>query len=152
MRGQRPNEAFEVGPICRRVGKRIGAGKIFYIGCAEIGRRMVETNITDKAELAGSVCEVGGRHVIAKSIPHPGKLLRSGRDFGLRLEYLLVAVIAGTQHHPVLAEGDRSIIVICRNVSDAQTLALPSHRNGIRRRHCIAADMRLHNMHFLGQI
>jgi hypothetical protein len=120
MRGQRPNEAFEVGPICRRVGKRIGAGKIFYIGCAKIGRRMVETNITDKAELAGSVCEVGGRHVIAKSIPHPGKLLWSGRDFELGLEYLLVAVIAGTQHHPVLAEGDRLIIVICRNVSDAE--------------------------------
>ena len=28
--------------------------------------------------------------------------------------YLLVVVIARTQHHPVLAEGDRLIIVICR--------------------------------------
>jgi len=42
------------------------------------------------------------------------------RYAALGLEYLLVAVIAGTQHHPVLAEGDRLIIVICRNVSDAE--------------------------------
>jgi len=119
MRG-RPNEAFEAGPIFRRVGKRIGAGKIFYIGCAKVGRRMVETNIADKAKLAGPVCEMGGRHVIAKNIPHPGKLLRSGRNFELGLEYPLVVVISRTQHHPVLAEGDRLIIVICRNVSDAE--------------------------------
>ena len=46
MQGQRPNEAFEAGPIFRRVGKRIGAGKTFYIGCAKVGRRMVETNMT----------------------------------------------------------------------------------------------------------
>ena len=107
MRGQRPNEAFEVGPIFRRVGKRIGAGKIFYIGCAKVGRCVVETNIADKAKLAGPVCEMGGRYVIAKNIPHPGKLLRSGCDFELGLEYLLVVVIARTQHHPVLAERDR---------------------------------------------
>ena len=46
---------------------------------------------TDCPELlAGPVCEMGGCHVIAKNIPHPGKLFRSGRDFELGLEYLLV--------------------------------------------------------------
>jgi hypothetical protein len=120
MRGQRLDEAFEAVPIFRRVGKRIGAGKILYIDCAKVGRGMVETNTADKAKLAGPVAEMCGRHVIAETILRPGKLLRSGRDFELGLEYPLVVVIARTQHHSVLAEGDRLIIVICRNVSDAE--------------------------------
>src|SRR5271166_190677 len=120
MRGQRPNETFEAGPIFRRVGERIGAGKIFYIGCAKVGRRVVETNIADKAKLASPVCEMGGRHVIAEAILRPGKLPRPWCDFELCFNYLLIVVVARTQHHPVLTEGDRLIIVICRNVSDAE--------------------------------
>src|SRR5580704_3213523 len=53
MRRQRLDEKFETGPIVRRVGKRIGAGTIRYIGGAKAGRRMVETNSADKAQLAG---------------------------------------------------------------------------------------------------
>src|SRR5580700_5036953 len=47
MRRQRRDEKFETGPIFRRIGKRIGAGKIRYIGGAKAGRRMVETNSAD---------------------------------------------------------------------------------------------------------
>ncbi len=81
---------------------------------------MVETNGADKAKLGGPVGEMGGRHVIAENILRPGQLPRLGRDFDLGFEYLLVVVVARTQHHPVLAERDRLMIVIRRNVSDAE--------------------------------
>src|SRR5580704_18234623 len=58
MRRQRLDEEFETGPIFRRVGKRIAAGKILYIGGAKVGRRVVETNSADKAQLAGPVAEM----------------------------------------------------------------------------------------------
>ena len=60
MRRQRLDEKFETGPIFRRIGKRIGAGKIRYIGGAKAGRRMVETNSADKAQLAGPAAEMSG--------------------------------------------------------------------------------------------
>jgi len=54
--------------------------------------------------------------MIAKDILRPGKLarLRSNSEFGFK--YLLVVVVARTQHHTVLAECDRLLVVICRNV------------------------------------
>src|SRR5580700_3181201 len=118
MRRQRLNEKIETGPIFRRVGKRVGAGKILYIGYAKAGRRMVETNSADKAKLAGPAAKMSGRHVIAEAVPRPSQLLRAGGDFEFRFNHLLIVVVARTQHHPVLAECDRLVIMISRNVSD----------------------------------
>src|SRR5580704_8005493 len=117
---QRLDEGFEAGPIFRRVGKRIGAGKILYVGCAKAGGRMVETNSADKAQLAGPVGKRSSRHVIAESVPRPGQLPRFWRDFEFRCNQLLIVVVAWTQHHPMLAECDRLMIAIGRNVPDAE--------------------------------
>ena len=87
---------------------------------SKAGRRMVETNVADKTKLGGAIGEMSGRHVIAETIPRPGKLPRLGRDFELGFEDLLVVIVARAQHHPVLAEGDRLIIVIGRDVFDVQ--------------------------------
>ena len=119
-RGGRQNETFETGPIFRRIGKRIGAGKILDIGCVKAGRSMVETNVADKAKLGGAVGELGSRDMIAETVLRPGNLPRSGRDLELRFDYLLILVVARPQHHPVRAECDRLTIVICRNVSNAE--------------------------------
>ena len=96
MRRQRLDERFEVRPIVRRVGERIGAGKILYIGCAKVARRMVETNTAGEAKLAGPVAKMSSRDVIAEAIPRPGKLPRTGRDFELRFDDLLIVVVAWT--------------------------------------------------------
>jgi hypothetical protein len=53
--------------------------------------------------------------MIAEDILCPGKVTRLGRDFERGFEHLLV-VVARTQHHTVLAKGDRSPIVICRDM------------------------------------
>jgi hypothetical protein len=63
---------------------------------------------------------MSGRHVIAEAVPRPGKLLRPGRDFELCFNDRLIVVVAWPQHHPVLTERDRLIIVICRNVLDVE--------------------------------
>jgi hypothetical protein len=77
---------------------------------------VVETNSAFEAKLRGPLCETGGRDMIAEDILCPGKVTRLGRDFELGFEYLLVVVVARTQHHTVLAKGDRSPIVICRDM------------------------------------
>ena len=149
MRRQRLDKPFEASRMFRRVGKRIGAGKIFYIGCAKVGRRMIETNTADNVKLAGPVAKMSGRHVIAEAIPRPGKLPGPGSDFEFRFNYPLIVVVAWTQHHPVLAERNRLFVVICRNVSNSEN------------RHCrpmiYASDMHcernhLHSRHFSCQI
>ena len=81
---------------------------------------MVETNVADKTKLGGPVGEKDDSHVIAKNILRRGKLARPGCDFELGFEYLLVVVVARTQHHAVLTEGDQLMIMIRRNVSDAE--------------------------------
>src|ERR1700730_13407080 len=79
---------------------------------------MVEPNSADKAKLAGPVAEMSGGYVIAEGIPRPSPLLRSGGDFEFRCNHLLIVVVAWPQHHPVLTECDRLVIMIGRNVSD----------------------------------
>src|SRR5580704_699423 len=81
---------------------------------------MIETNTADKAKLAGPTAKLSGRHVVAEAIPRPGKVLRTGRDFELCFNDLLIVVVARTQHHPVLAECDRLIIAICRDMFDGK--------------------------------
>ena len=120
MRRQRLHETVKAWPIFRRVGKRIDAGKILYIGCAKLGRRMVETDTADKAKLAGAVGKISDRDVIAEAIPSPGKLRRPRRNFEFRFNDLLIIVVAWTQHHPVFTECDGLIVVICRDVPDAE--------------------------------
>ena len=116
---------------------------------------MVETNIAGEAKLAGPGVKMSDRHVIAETILRPGKLPRTGRDFELRFDDPLIVVVARTQHHPVLAECDRAIIVICGDVSDAENrhyraMIMDTSSTSI------ATAINLHNMHynmhFLGQI
>jgi hypothetical protein len=90
VRGQRRDDARKAGPDFRRVGKRMGAGKILDIGCSEAGRRVVEMNGAFEAELAGPLRETGGRDMIAVVIPRQGQLTRLGGDYELRVEHLLV--------------------------------------------------------------
>ena len=65
--GRRLGEAFEIEPLFRGVGKRTAAREIVDIGGAKAGRRMVETDIADKAKLGGAIGKLGGRHVIAET-------------------------------------------------------------------------------------
>jgi len=81
---------------------------------------MVETNVAGKAKLGGTIVKMGDRYVIAENVLRPRKLQRRGRDLDFGFEYFLVVVVAGTQHHPVFAESDRLVVVICRYVSDAE--------------------------------
>ena len=120
MRREWFGETFEVRPILRRVGKRMGAGKVRYISGAKAGRRMVDTDVADKVKRSGAAGKLGNRHVIAEAIPRPGKSPRARRDFELRFNDLLIVIVARTQHHPVLAECDRPLVVICRLVPDAE--------------------------------
>ena len=50
--------------------------------------------------------------MIAEHILRPGKLARLRRNSELRFKHLLVVVVPRTQHHAVLAECDRLLIVI----------------------------------------
>src|SRR3974390_223799 len=58
--------------------------------------------------------------MISEDIPRPGKLAWLRRDFKLGFEYLLVLIVAWTQHDSVLAECDRLPIVVGRNVPDSE--------------------------------
>ena len=136
---QRCDEARETRPIFRPVGKRIGPGKILDISFGEAGRRVLETNGAFEAKLRGPVCETSGCDMISEDIPRPGKLAWLGRDFELGLEYFLVLVVTRTQHDPVLAECDRLLIVVGRNVPDSEN------------RHCGPTRMRPNNKQFLCQ-
>src|ERR1700733_3100233 len=111
--GQRREKAHEAGPFICPVSKRIGSRKLLNVGLAEAGRRVVETNSAFEAKLRRSIFETGGRDMIAEDIPRPGEFARPRRDFEFGFEYFLVLIVSRTQHHAVLAESDRSLIVIC---------------------------------------
>ena len=98
----------------------MGSRKIFDIGCAEARRRVVDPNGAFEAKLRGSACETSDRDMIAEDILRPGKLARLGRYFELGFEHLLIVIVARAQHHAVLAECDRLLIVIRREVSDGE--------------------------------
>ena len=114
--GKRRAEAHGANPFICPVSKRIGSRKLLDVGLAEAGRRVVETNSAFEAKLRSSVFETGGRDMIAEDIPRPGEFARSRRDFEFGFEYFLVLIVSRTQHHAVLAESDRSLIVICRDM------------------------------------
>jgi hypothetical protein len=60
------------------------------------------------------------RYVIAKNVPRPSEPQRRGRNLDFGFEYFLVAVVARTQHQPVLAKSDWLIVMVCRYVSDTK--------------------------------
>ena len=104
----------------------MGAGKVLDIGCSETDWSVFKMNGAFEAKLAGPVRETGGRDVIAVDIPRPGQLARLGRDFELGFEHFLIVVVARTQHHPVVAERNRSFIVVGRDVPDGEIgIAVP---------------------------
>ena len=120
MRRHRRHETFEARPIFRRIGKRVGAGGTLYAGRAEVTRPVVDPNPADKTKLPRPAAEVSRRHVIAEAILRPGNLFRAGGNFELRLDDLLIVVVARPQHHPVLAECHRPLVVVGRDVLDAE--------------------------------
>jgi hypothetical protein len=79
------------------------------------------------------------RNVIAELISTPSKLSRLRSNFKLGLQHLLVVIITRTQHHPMLAEGDRLMIAIGRDVFDRENRHW--HPNAYT-----------HRMHFSGQV
>jgi hypothetical protein len=86
---------------------------------------MVETNGAFEAEFRGPIRETGGGDMIAEDIAGPRKAARLGRDLEFRFKHVLVAVVARTQHHPVLAENDRPFIVVGRDVPDGENQGKP---------------------------
>ena len=98
-----------------------------------------DKNCADKAQLVRTIGEMRDRNVIAEPISFPSKFLRLRRNFQLRLQHLLIGVITWTQHHPMLAKGNGSIIPIGRDVFDREN------------RHC-RPNITHSYMHFLGQI
>jgi hypothetical protein len=58
--------------------------------------------------------------VIAEDIPDPPQICRFGSDLELRFEQPLVTAFARTQHHPVLAEGDRMFVPIGGDMPDGE--------------------------------
>jgi hypothetical protein len=101
---------------------------------------VVEMNSAFEAKLAGPVRKTGGRDMIAVDIPRPRQLTRRGGDYELGFEHLLVAIVTRMQHHPVLAERDRLLIVVGRDVPDGEN------------RHCSSTMMQVpSNMHFSRQ-
>ena len=126
---KRREETGETGLLFLGVGKWIGPGKALDIGGAEGRRHMVETNGALEMKLGSRLRETGGRDMIAENIPRPGDLARRWRDCELGFEHLLIVVVARTQHHPVLAERNRSLIEIGRDVSNGEIgIAVPQRR------------------------
>jgi hypothetical protein len=66
------------GTIFGGVAKRIGSGILHDIGCAEAGRRLVDTKGAFEAKLRRPIGETSGRNMIAEGILRPGKLARPG--------------------------------------------------------------------------
>ena len=81
---------------------------------------MLETNGADNTQFVRTVGEMRDRNMIAELILPPSKLPRLRPNFKLALQHLLVVVITRTQHHPMLAEGDRLIVTIARDVFDRE--------------------------------
>jgi len=110
---------------------------------------MVEANVADKTKLRGAIVEMSDRDVIAENVLRPSELQRRGSDLDFGFEYFPVAIVARTQHHPVLAESDWFVVVICRYVPDTENRH-PSYIMATSATCIVAVTLR--NMHFLGQI
>src|SRR5215212_4833317 len=102
------------------VGEWTGPGIVCDVSFVEARRRMVETNRAFEAKLRSPLGETGRRDVIAEAIPRPGQIARLRRDVETGFQHGLVAVVARTEHHAVLAERNRLAIVIGRDVPDRE--------------------------------
>src|SRR5216684_9320841 len=58
--------------------------------------------------------------MVAEGILDPPQIHRFGSDLELRFEQPLVMAFARTQHHPVLAEGDRLLVLIGGDMPDGE--------------------------------
>lgn len=141
--------SIEVTPIVYRVSERIMASGIVNVRSVELRRRMVEANLAYKAQSVCTIVEFRGRHVITENVARPIEPHGFGRNVNLTFENSLVFVIAREQHHPVLAERDRAIVVVRGDVFDIENRhrysMVPEHAT-----HCDEASQPY--MHFLGQI
>ena len=86
----------------------------------EIGCREVEVDSAFEAKLRGTVREMGGRDMIAEAVARPIQLTGRRRDVEFGCDDLLVAVVAWTQHHPVLPESDRLSVMVGGQVLDGE--------------------------------
>src|SRR4029077_14436775 len=106
--------------VLRGVAERINTGVVLDSGLLKAIRRVLKTNGTDNPQLVRTVGEMRDRDVIAELISTPSKLPRLRPNFKLGLQHLLVVVVTPAQHHPVLAEGNRLMIAIGRDVFDRE--------------------------------
>ena len=67
----RREKGREAGFSVLGIIERIGAGIIFDIAGAEIGRREIEMDGAFEAKLRGTVREMGGRDVVAEAVLRP---------------------------------------------------------------------------------
>jgi predicted N-formylglutamate amidohydrolase len=112
--------ALEIGQFGGGVAERITASAIVNLYSVKAQRRISDADIADKTKLGGPIVELRRRHVITEIVARPGELQRLGRDLDLGMEDFLIFVVARQQHHPVLAERDRAVIVICRYVPNIE--------------------------------
>src|SRR5580704_16399066 len=73
---------------------------------------MVQTNGAVETQRLGPTGKVRDRHVIAEDVPDPTQFGRPWRYLELELQHPLIMAFQRPQHHPVLTEGDRLLILI----------------------------------------
>jgi hypothetical protein len=81
---------------------------------------MIETNHAVEAKRLGPAGEARDGNMVAEDIPDPAQIGRSRSDLESRFEHPLVMAFSRTQHHAVLAKGDRLPVLIGRDVPDGQ--------------------------------
>src|SRR5271156_3913088 len=80
------------------------------------------------------------RDVVAELISPPSEALRLRANLKFGLQNLLIVVVARTQHHPMLAEGDWFLITIGRDVFYREN------------RHCQESNANARHMHYRDQM
>jgi len=110
----------EIGQLVGAVvdGKR--AGGLLQIDSDGVGRCAFDADDALEAQLGRAPVELRDRHVVAEGVLHEAQAAWLGADPEARLDDLLIVGIARTEHHAVLAEGDRLPVSIGRDVPDGQ--------------------------------
>jgi hypothetical protein len=81
---------------------------------------MIEPNGALETKRLGPPDETRDGNMVAEHILRPPQIGRFRTDLELRVEHPLVKAFSRTQHHPVLAEGHRLLILIGSNMPDGE--------------------------------
>src|SRR6516164_1567044 len=83
---------------------------------------MVEPDRAVDTQQVAAAGEPGKRDAIAEHIMEPAQFRRLWRDDKLLLDQLLVVAVARPQHHPMLAEGNRLLVPVGRDMANGQEM------------------------------